>query len=251
MSVETNSHNYTNMNLKFSQFFILAPNSPKENSEALKDCCLYPIVSLLDKQGANGKFLPKSRIFSYWKIPLPRLAPVLRPCEATLLTLLFHLRHPNSKTNEPKFWQILFLQKLYIFWTEYRLKRSCESVPHFLTPKIALPKLRPHCSATCPNTCLPAEASAQAGKAGHHRKILFSLQEKEIGRAQNEKSKEYFSVVWRARRVVVGMASLLGVLLKKCSNIKQKNPYGGILNGRRGEDLNLTGSVHLSRIFKC
>jgi len=31
--------------------------------------------------GANGKFLPK--------------------------LLLFHLRHPNSKTSEPKFWQIL------------------------------------------------------------------------------------------------------------------------------------------------
>ena len=27
------------------------------------------------KRGANGKFLPKSRIFSCWKIPLPRLAP--------------------------------------------------------------------------------------------------------------------------------------------------------------------------------
>ena len=33
------------------------------------------------KSGANGKFLPKP--------------------------LLFHLRHPNSKTNQPKFWQIL------------------------------------------------------------------------------------------------------------------------------------------------
>ena len=52
------------------------------------------------KRRANGKFLPKP--------------------------LLFHLRH-NSKTNEPKFWQIL-------------------------SPKIALPKLRPHCSATCLNT---------------------------------------------------------------------------------------------------
>jgi hypothetical protein len=30
------------------------------------------------------------------------------------------------------------------------------------------------------------------------QKILFSLGEKEIRRAQNEKSKEYFSVVWRA-----------------------------------------------------
>ena len=34
-----------------------------------------------ENDGANGKFLPKP--------------------------LLFHLRHPNSKTNEPKFWQIL------------------------------------------------------------------------------------------------------------------------------------------------
>jgi len=33
------------------------------------------------KRGANGKFLPKP--------------------------LLFHLRHPNSKRDEPKFWQIL------------------------------------------------------------------------------------------------------------------------------------------------
>ena len=38
--------------------------------------------------------------------------------------------------------------------------------------------------------------------ARHHRKILFSLREEKIGRAQNEKSKEYFSVVWRACRAV-------------------------------------------------
>ncbi len=68
--------------------------------------------------------------------------------------------------------------------------------------------------ATCPNTW----------RAEHRRKILFSLEEKEIGRAQNEKSKEYFSVVWRARRAVAGLASLLGVLLKKCSNFVQKTP---------------------------
>ena len=40
----------------------------------------------------------------------------------------------------------------------------------------------------------------------------------------NEKSKEYFSVVWRACRAVAGLASLLGVLLKKSSNINQKTP---------------------------
>jgi len=60
--------------------------------------------------------------------------------------------------------------------------------------------------------------------AGHHRKILFSLGEKEIRRAQNEKSKEYFSVVVRAERATAGLASLVGVLLKECSNFVQKTP---------------------------
>ena len=46
-------------------------------------------------------------------------------------------------------------------------------------------------------------------KARHHRKILFSLRERKIRRAQNEKSKEYFSVVWRACRAVAGLASLV------------------------------------------
>ena len=69
-----------------------------------------------------------------------------------------------------------------------------------------------------PATCL------NTWRAEHRRKILFSLKEKEIGRAQNEKSKEYFSVVWRACRAVAGLASLLGVLLKKCSNFNQKIP---------------------------
>ena len=61
-------------------------------------------------------------------------------------------------------------------------------------------------------------------QAGHHRKTLFSLGEKEIRRAQNEKSKEYFSVVWRACRAVAGLASLVGGLLKEISNISQKTP---------------------------
>ncbi len=69
-----------------------------------------------------------------------------------------------------------------------------------------------------PATCL------NTWKAEHHRKILFSLKEEKIGRAQNEKSKEYFSVVWRVCRAVAGLASLLGVLLEKCSNFVQKTP---------------------------
>jgi len=86
----------------------------------------------------------------------------------------------------------------------------------------------PNQNEASPATCL------NTWKAGHHRKILFSLREEKIGRAQNEKSKEYFSVVWRACRAVAGLparqsfsvggASLLGVLLKECSNINQKTP---------------------------
>ena len=60
--------------------------------------------------------------------------------------------------------------------------------------------------------------------ARHHRKILFSLGEKEIRRAQNEKSKECFSVVWRACRAVAGLASLVRGLLKESSNFVQKTP---------------------------
>src|SRR3989344_5629053 len=75
MSVETNPHNYTNMNNTFSQF-LPARISPKENS------------------GASGGFLPKP--------------------------LLLRLRHPNSKTNEPKFWQnFVRSQKLERLLTGY------------------------------------------------------------------------------------------------------------------------------------
>ena len=61
---------------------------------------------------------------------------------------------------------------------------------------------------------IEASPAALLVKAKHHRKILFSLGEKEIRRAQNEKSKEYFSVV---RRVVAsggGAASLVSSLQK-------------------------------------
>ena len=61
---------------------------------------------------------------------------------------------------------------------------------------------------------IEASPAALLVKAKHHRKILFSLGEKEIRRAQNEKSKEYFSVV---RRVVAsggGAASLVNSVQK-------------------------------------
>ncbi len=78
--------------------------------------------------------------------------------------------------------------------------------------------LLPNQNEASPATCL------NTWKAEHHRKILFSLREEKIRRAQNEKSKEYFSVVWRACRAVAGLASLFGGLLKESSNISQKTP---------------------------
>src|SRR3989338_6088025 len=44
MSVETNSHNYTNMNNTFSQFFMPARNSPKENSGASEGFLPKPLL---------------------------------------------------------------------------------------------------------------------------------------------------------------------------------------------------------------
>ena len=69
---------------------------------------------------------------------------------------------------------------------------------------------------------IEASPAALLVKAKHHRKILFSLREKETRRAQNEKSKEYFSVV---RRVVAsggGAASFVGVRLVKGSDFVQE-----------------------------
>ncbi|OQZ03792.1 MAG: hypothetical protein B6D34_06290 [Candidatus Brocadia sp. UTAMX1] len=55
------------------------------------------------------------------------------------------------------------------------------------------------------------------------KSFVFLLEEK-IGRAQNETSKEYFSVVWRGFRAVAGRSESLVVFLKKSSNINQKTP---------------------------
>ena len=56
---------------------------------------------------------------------------------------------------------------------------------------------------------IEASPAALLVKAKHHRKILFSLREEKIRRAQNEKSKEYFSVVRRALASGGGAASLV------------------------------------------
>jgi hypothetical protein len=55
---------------------------------------------------------------------------------------------------------------------------------------------------------IEARPTALLVKVKHHRKILFSLREEKIRRAQNEKSKEYFSVVRQALGSGGGAASI-------------------------------------------
>jgi len=65
-----------------------------------------------------------------------------------------------------------------------------------------------------------------------HKSFLFLLEEKNR-RAQIKNCEENFFAGWRACRAVAGLASLLGVLLKKSSNINQKTPPIGILQEKK------------------
>jgi len=68
---------------------------------------------------------------------------------------------------------------------------------------------------------IEASPAALLVKAMHHRKTLFSLREAKIGRAQNEKSKEYFSVVRRMSASGGGAASFVGGFPKMRSDFVQ------------------------------
>ena len=54
-----------------------------------------------------------------------------------------------------------------------------------------------------------------------HKSFLFLLEEKNQ-RAQIKNCEESFFAGWRGFRATAGLASLLGVLFKKCSNFVQK-----------------------------
>jgi hypothetical protein len=55
------------------------------------------------------------------------------------------------------------------------------------------------------------------------KSFLFLLEEKNR-RAQIKNCEENFFAGWRGFRATAGLASLLGVFLKKCSNINQETP---------------------------
>ena len=75
-----------------------------------------------------------------------------------------------------------------------------------------------------------ASPAALLVKARHHRKILFSLGARKIGRAQNEKSKEYFSVGYASGASGGGAASLVPFKVgsRKVYNYSTKINFVGI-----------------------
>ena len=117
------------------------------------------------KRGANGKFLP-------------------RP-------LLFHLRHPNSKTNQPKFWQILSSPKNSFAKTSSTLFRH---LPETL-------------------------------RAEHQRKMSFPFSRK-ISPPPRESCKEHFSLVLPSEaRQWRDDSFHIGILLKMRSDfVVQREP---------------------------
>jgi hypothetical protein len=113
------------------------------------------------KRGANGKFLPKP--------------------------LLFHLRLPNSKTNEPKFWQILSSKNSFA-------KTSSALFRH-------LPEIL---------------------RAEHQRKMSFPFSRKNSP-PPYQRSKEHFSLVLPSEaRQWRNDSFHIGILLEKSSDFVQE-----------------------------
>ena len=69
---------------------------------------------------------------------------------------------------------------------------------------------------------IEASPAALLVKTKHHRKILFSLKEKEIRRAQIRKSEENFFAGWRVVASGGGAASFVWVCLVKSSDFVQE-----------------------------
>jgi hypothetical protein len=113
------------------------------------------------KRGANGKFLTKP--------------------------LFFHLRHPNSKTNEPKFWQII-------------------------SPKNSFAKTSSALFRHLPETL----------RAEHQRKMSFPFS-REISPPPHQESKEHFSLVLPSEaRQWRNDSFHIGILLEESSDFVQE-----------------------------
>ena len=71
---------------------------------------------------------------------------------------------------------------------------------------------------------IEASPAALLVESRTQQKSFLLLLEEKIGRAQNQKCRENFFAGWRALASGGGLASLVGVLLKECSNFVQKTP---------------------------
>ena len=110
------------------------------------------------KRGANGKFLPKP--------------------------LLFHLRHPNSKTNEPKFWQILSPKNSFAKTSSIELALEFRQFLLWRNP-------------TSPATTIPKKENGSRGKSKQN-----AWWRGEGGATERERSRAHSlsSVEWTLRR---------------------------------------------------
>ncbi|KKU81422.1 MAG: hypothetical protein UY07_C0018G0016 [Parcubacteria group bacterium GW2011_GWA1_47_8] len=108
-----------------------------------------------------------------------------RPRRGEVWGGILRLRHPNSKKISRVFCEILFLQKLYTFrLLNTKRSKSCESVPHFLTPKNSFGKTK--------SALVPPPAQKLLGQ-NTKEKCPF-LFRRNWSRA-NPKSKEHFPLV--------------------------------------------------------
>ncbi len=118
-----------------------------------------------------------------------------------------------QKQNQPRQSEKSFsLQEQYTFWLEYKLKRSCESVPHFLTPQNSFAKTSSALFRHLPETL----------RAEHQRKMSFPLSRK-ISPPPYQRSKEHFSLVLPSEaRQWRNDSFHIGIFLEKSSDFVQE-----------------------------
>jgi hypothetical protein len=158
------------------------------------------------KRGANGKFLPKP--------------------------LLFHLRHPNSKTNQSKFWQILSPKNSFAK-TSSALSRHLPEYLEGRTPKEKHPflfqkKFHPRQIRNARSVFSFGVAEALRGSGGTiHSSLGFcSKYIRTLSRTYRQKTKsDSEAKIWSARSAV-------------CSEFPPKNPDSErVRHAERGSSL--------------
>ena len=108
-------------------------------------------------------------------------------------------------------------------WGEGIFARSCLPFPFRLRKEKAEGGFGGNSAFSFRNQIVDSPAVLLVKSRTPHKSFLFLLEEKNR-RAQIKNCEENFFAGWRGFRATAGLASLLGVLLKKSSNINQKTP---------------------------